>query len=208
MTIFENEHLIAVDKAPNVLTTPAREKADPRPCLGLQLQTQLGVQIYPVHRLDFEVSGLVLFAKTREAHRAAQGWFERTEVGKLYEAISTPQPAAGGDWQEWRANLVRGKKRSFEAPHGKPSLTRARVIARDGQVLWELEPVTGRPHQLRVQMAQHGFPIAGDKLYGAPVTAERPGIALKAVKLDFTRIGVRFGLPDVLTASALAWPAS
>jgi tRNA pseudouridine32 synthase/23S rRNA pseudouridine746 synthase len=205
MLLFENENFLAVDKPHAVLTTPARDKADPRPCLGLALQKQLGQQIYPVHRLDFEVAGLVLFAKNPAAHRLAQAWFEHTQIIKLYEAFSDRLPPALPEWEEWHAKLVRGKKRSFEAPHGKPSTTRARVVERGGRTLWELQPVTGRPHQLRVQMAQNGFPIRGDKLYGAPETPHK-GIALKAVHLDFSKVGERMGLPEHLSAPELVWP--
>ncbi|HMN69804.1 MAG TPA: pseudouridine synthase, partial [Bdellovibrionales bacterium] len=70
--VFENENLIAVDKPHGWLTTPARSADDPRPCLGRELQAAVGSQVYPVHRLDFEVGGLVLFARTAQAHRVAQ----------------------------------------------------------------------------------------------------------------------------------------
>lgn len=201
--IFENEHLIAADKPHCVLTTPARDKNDPRRCLGLELQRRAGQQIYPVHRLDFEVSGLVLFAKNPEAHRIAQKWFEAALVVKTYQAVAE-SGAGPSEWEEWRSKLVRGKRRSFEAPHGSLAITRARVTdVKRGT--WELQPVTGRPHQLRVEMAKHRAPICGDTLYGAKAV-ERPGIALRAVRLDLTGIAERLGLPDVLEASALMWP--
>jgi len=203
MTIlFENEHLIAVDKPVCVLTTPARDKSDPRICLGRDLQDQLKIQIYPVHRLDFEVSGVVLFAKTADAHRIAQKWFENADVKKTYNAIAEK---AGGseDWAEWRSRLVRGKRRSFEAAHGSPALTRARLI--DPKLrLWELQPVTGRPHQLRVEMAKRISPIAGDELYGAQPAAQK-GIALRAVSLDFSAITDRLSLPERIEAGPLVW---
>lgn len=191
--VFQNENLIAVDKDPLVLTTPARFADDPRPCLGRDLQKFVGRQIYPVHRLDFEVSGLVLFALDADAHRIAQRWFEVASVGKLYHAVAS-RPAAPSEWTEWRSRLVRGKRRTFEAPHGQPAHTRARSL--DGEA-WELQPVTGRPHQLRVEMAKRVAPILGDVLYGAPARPE-PGIALRAVALDFAGVGDRLGLPETL----------
>lgn len=201
--LFENEHLIAVDKPACVLTTPARTPDDPRPCLGRDLQKQLGVQIYPVHRLDFEVSGIVLFAKNPKAHTAAQKWFEHAQVLKTYEAVAESGEGPA-EWTEWRSKLVRGKRRSFEAPHGSPALTRARVT--DAQAKrWELQPITGRPHQLRVEMAKHQAPIQGDKLYGARETPHA-GIALRAVRLDFSKIEDRLGLPETLTTTPLVWP--
>jgi tRNA pseudouridine32 synthase/23S rRNA pseudouridine746 synthase len=200
MQIFQNEHLIAVDKRSGVLTTPARLSTDPRPCLGRELQTELGQQIYPVHRLDFEVSGLVLFAKTTEAHREAQRWFEQELVVKTYQARSAV-PASAMDWVEWSSKIVRGKRRSFEAEHGKLARTRARVLVSGG--LWELQPLTGRPHQLRVHMARHGYPIEGDTLYGGVALTSKNTICLRAVELDFSGIDKRFGLPERLSVEGL-----
>ncbi|MBX3021771.1 MAG: RNA pseudouridine synthase [Bdellovibrionales bacterium] len=204
--VFDNENLVAVDKSACWLTTPARERDDPRPCLGRDLQALLKQQIYPVHRLDFEVSGLVLFAKTPSAHRSAQKWFEQQMVDKTYQAVCE-RTGGTSEWSEWRSHLVRGKRRSFEAPHGSLSITRAR-LADPVRRLWELMPVTGRPHQLRVEMARHPGPIEGDVLYGATVEAtdSARGIALRAVALDFSRIEERLGLPQRLEVSALVWP--
>lgn len=200
--VFENEHLIVVDKPAGVLTTPARDPADPRRCLGRELQSQLGQQIYPVHRLDFEVSGLVMFTKTADAHRSAQRWFEHAQVAKLYRGQSLGTPAALAafvDVQEWQSHIVRGKRRSFVAPHGLLARTRARVVDVKA-ALWHLEPITGRPHQLRVEMARHGFPLRNDVLYGAPAEPAQVGISLRAVALGFESIKDRLGLPERLLA--------
>lgn len=212
MIVFENENFIAADKPHGWLTTPAREALDPRPCLGRDLQSQAGQQIYPVHRLDFEVSGLVLFAKNPPAHTAAQKWFEDLKIGKMYEAYSRggatrEVPSA---WQEWKSTLVRGKRRAFEAAHGKPAVTRARVIGevswKSIQLLsWELIPRTGRSHQLRFEMAKHGAPILGDTLYGGEA-GPKDWLALRARSLNFAQIPERFGLPENLSVSGLVLP--
>lgn len=206
--IFNSDHFCAVEKPAEWLTTPSRSQTDPRPCLGRELQRQLGVQIYPVHRLDFEVSGLVLFAKFQEAHRRAQVWFETGVVEKTYHALSRAGHAEPPwEWDEWHCRLVRGKRRAFEAAHGKEARTRARVVTvKDPSEAatfvtwkWELQPLTGRSHQLRYEMARHGYPILGDTLYGADPRTE-PGIALRAVGLDFTQVPAenRLGLPALL----------
>ncbi len=204
--VFINGNFIAVDKPHGWLTTPARDPADPRPCLGRLLQQQVGQQIYPVHRLDFEVSGLVLFALTSEAHREAQGWFEKSMVQKIYHALSNGSGGVTQDWQEWKSRLVRGKRRSFEASHGKEALTKARIVSDDhGILLWELMPLTGRPHQLRFEMAKHNFSILGDVLYGG--SAVKAGwIGLRAVKLDFSQVQDRFELPETLQVANLERP--
>lgn len=207
--IFENTELIVVDKPHGWLSTPARDAADPRPCVGRDVQTRAGQQIFPVHRLDFEVSGLLMFAKTREAHRDGQRWFEESAVRKTYHALSAPGAGDYEQWAEWHSKLARGKKRAFEAAHGKPSLTRARMVAGDSEYWeWELMPMTGRPHQLRFEMAKHFFPIIGDVLYGGKPAPIENWIGLRAVALDFTVIpdAGRFGLPQVLRAPDLRRP--
>lgn len=187
--IADNSHFVLVDKPSGMLTVPGRTGAeDPRPCLGWLLQKQLNCQLFPVHRLDFEVSGLVLFAKNAEAHRESNLWFEKRLVHKFYSALSPGFADASTLPQkfEWKSRLLRGKKRAYESPVGKPALTKATLLkSEDSQRLrWRLEPVTGRPHQLRYEMAKHGFAILGDQLYGSQVPYPE-GIALRAVRIEF-----------------------
>lgn len=203
-TVFENEHFAVADKPHGWLSTPAREANDPRPCLGRDLQMRVGVQIYPVHRLDFEVSGLVLFAKTTAAHRESQAWFEHGRVEKIYEAFSGTGAAPPEEWCEWRSRIAKGKRRAFEASHGKDSVTRARKTGVDeAWFKWELMPVTGRPHQLRFEMAKHGFPIVGDVLYGGLAQSRTDWIALRAVSLNLSALSERFGLPELLRVDGI-----
>lgn len=223
--VFENSDFIFCDKESGVLTTPGRpHEKDQRPCLGLELQENLQIQIYPVHRLDFEVSGLVLFAKNAKAHAIANSWFEHKKILKTYRALShfqdishllahQPAPAplhqpAEGDEFRWNRILDKGKKRAFESPRGKPSLTLARIteIRDDSNLLvWDLTPVTGRSHQLRYEMSRQGFPILGDKLYGSKVHFGSQAIALRAFKLSFENCpeAGSLGLPLEVKVAAL-----
>ena len=209
--VFQNEHFVVIDKPHGMLTVPARTgDADPRACAGRLLETMTGGQIFPVHRLDFEVGGLVIFARNATSHREASRWFEKHLVQKTYEAVATRQN--GATFVEtvtapdrpliWEAKLVRGKKRAFEAAHGKESLTRAwfvenLVLSGTEAELWRLEPVTGRSHQLRWEMQRHGRPILGDILYGGNPLPRQNTIALRAVQILFSPDVdfVRFGLP-------------
>ncbi|MEK2690770.1 RluA family pseudouridine synthase [Bdellovibrio sp. GT3] len=218
--VFENSHFVICDKPAGVLSTPSRMGAeDERNCLGIALQKQLGVQIYPVHRLDFEVSGLVMYAKNPEAHRKANAWFENKTVSKTYRALTTTQdfshiPAnvknsrekfAIGEGQkfEWKSRILRGKRRAFESPEGKDSLTLAQFLGIDdkGNLQWDLQPVTGRSHQLRFDLSRHGFPIVGDALYGSkqPWTG-KDSIALRAYRIDFSKApnAADFQLPSIV----------
>ena len=215
--VFENQHFVVCDKESGVLSVPSRfEKEDERLCLGTHLQKQLGIQIFPIHRLDFEVSGLVMYAKNAEAHRNGNEWFEGKLLQKTYGAMTSqqdfshiPQNVANsrkrielqvGQTFEWSSKILRGKRRAYESPSGKPSLTLAKFL-RETQnqfLLWELQPITGRSHQLRFDLSRHGFPIVGDKLYGSQILWGAESIALRAYELNFSRIKDlnRWGLPD------------
>lgn len=213
--VFENESFIFVNKDAMVLTVPPRMK-DNRPVLGLQLQQKLKTQIYPVHRLDYEVSGIVCYAKNEKAHRKSQYWFEDQRVTKFYEAVTTVQSfehwpvnvqnpkevisAEIGQEFHWESKILRGKKRSYFSPTGDNSKTIARIEkSEDQKIIWILNPITGKPHQLRLELSYHGFPIHGDELYGSKVKTSK-GICLNSYKLDFSRIDKdhRFNLPDFI----------
>jgi tRNA pseudouridine32 synthase/23S rRNA pseudouridine746 synthase len=211
--IFENSHVVIVDKPAGWLSVPSRQGEDDlRPCLGKLLEKQLSCKIWPVHRLDLEVTGLILFAKTAEAHKAANKWFELHEVIKTYEAWtrdSSDFPALGV-WTVWESVILRGKKRSFEAPHGKLAKTNAklceRTTVRDLPIaVWNLQPLTGRSHQLRFELAKRQRPIIGDALYGN--TDVNPGghIALRCFDLDFSNCSNshKFGLEDAVRINQL-----
>ena len=208
--LLETEFVLLVEKAAGWLTTPARMADDPRPCLGRELQKACGRQIFPVHRLDFEVSGLTVWAKDADSHRVTQKWFEDGTIRKLYQGIAVARAETPPrEFVEWSSRLVRGKKRTFAAAHGKPSKTLARVVdVTPPYWRWELVAVTGRPHQLRFEMAQHGCPLLGDTLYGGPPWPLPNALALRAVELNFAAIPVaqRLGLPEVFRIAELVLP--
>jgi len=224
--LFDNAHFIATDKPAGWLSVPSRQgQADARLCLGRHLEVQLGVRLWPVHRLDQEVTGLILFAKDEAAHRQASQWFEQRQVAKTYEALTgaaaLPAPGApallgsgvlpgAGTTFTWQSRLLRGKRRAYSSPYGKPSETQATFIGSKqvGAVtagFWQLHPHTGRPHQLRYDLSRHGFPILGDVLYGSLTPCPTPGIALRCVQLDFTACAnfAALGLPVLLQAPGL-----
>lgn len=221
--IFENAEFVAVDKPSGWLTVPSRfEKNDRRKVLGRELERELRTRLYPVHRLDFEVSGLVLFAKTAGAHRAGGSWFEKHRIQKTYEGLSRERDfshwpdnlkAAREDVpeeveQEWTCRILRGKRRGYEHPKGDPAVTRAKLLGADseGRLRWILRPETGRSHQLRFEMSRHGFPLLGDALYGSKEKWQGDDrIALRAVSLDLTRVEAaeRRELPETLFVKGL-----
>ncbi len=162
----------------------------------------------PVHRLDREVAGLVLVAKNSAAQSKASSYFERRILKKSYWALSlktdlsiqNPLPFTivkinnlnPEDSFDWKNKILRGKKRSYESQHGQLCQTLAQLksthtLHNYNIYFWELSPVTGRSHQLRLELAKHEHPIIGDALYFAPLGISfLNGIALCAVSLDFT----------------------
>ena len=220
--VFQSASWVVVDKPSGWLTVPGRFRNEiPENCLGTQLSSDLNQRLWPVHRLDKEVSGLVLFAKNAQAHKLANHWFENREVTKTYEAwtpLVEGQAFPAGE-VIWNLQLKRGKKRSFESPDGKEAITKAKTYGMFEQagykiLMWRLNPLTGRSHQLRVSLAKHYAPIIGDCLYGADPEFGRllswrqrspNSIGLRAVSLDFTAIDddPRGELPPMISVKGL-----
>lgn len=202
--LFENTDCVAVDKPAGWLAVPGRTADDQRPVLGHELEKQLGTRLLPIHRLDAEVSGIIIYAKTKDFHRDANMAFEKHSIQKNYQALTNLGPFAAGDARTWKSLLVRGKKRTFEAAHGKPAHTEALVLERTPTHLkWQLHPITGRSHQLRFELAKHGCPIVGDTLYGSTESWAAGGIALRSIKIIFPQeISQQWSLPHELCASS------
>ncbi len=204
----ENKRLVIVDKPAGWLSVPSRiGAADRRRCVGTTLQTQLGCRLWPTHRLDEEVTGLLLFAKDARAHAVLNAAFAERQVKKTYlAATSGPPPVDAGllETRRWTSLLMRGKKRAYVHPAGSEAITLATLLAMDEAGLhWRLQPLTGRAHQLRVELARRGCPIHGDALYGS----QHPygnGIALRAIALDFTTSAAAqaLGLPEIIEVEA------
>lgn len=214
--VFSNQHAAVVFKPAEQLSVPSRHGAtDPRPVTGRLLEAQLGQRVWPCHRLDEDVSGLLLFALNSDCHKAVNSWFELHKIQKLYQALACgegPLPKVGAE-QTWTCRLMRGKKRSYEAAFGKESVTKAVLNLppqndiHPSRSVWSLSPLTGRPHQLRYEMTRHGFPIVGDKLYGSTAEFNEPGIALRAVSLNLEACEGRekFGLPNTIALNEKLW---
>ena len=155
------------------------------------------------HRLDRAVSGVLLLATTPRAARQLARQFERREVRKTYLAVVTPTGAAPDSPFEWRDTIrkVPDEPRAEIVPSGaadgREAVTTGRVVtAADagprpdaaGTICLELEPLTGRMHQLRVQAASRGLPVVGDALYGGQPVA---GAHVEAIGLHAWRITFR-----------------
>jgi tRNA pseudouridine32 synthase / 23S rRNA pseudouridine746 synthase len=163
--------LIAVNKPAGLLSVPGRG-ADKQDCAVTRVQA-----LYPdaltVHRLDMATSGLLLFARGTSMQRALSLDFAERRVVKRYIALLAGRLDSGNAWAEVNLPLIADwpnrPRQKVDLQAGKPSLTRYRTLECDGaHSRVELEPVTGRTHQLRVHMLALGHPIVGDTLYGGP----------------------------------------
>jgi tRNA pseudouridine32 synthase/23S rRNA pseudouridine746 synthase len=186
-----SDALIVVDKPSGLLAVPGRG-THLQDCAASRVQAEFADALI-VHRLDMATSGLLLMARGAAVQRALSGAFARREIDKRYVAIVAgllPTPPGDG-WGEidlaLAADWPARPKQKVDAS-GKPSLTRYRVLAHDVQrqcTRVELQPMTGRSHQLRVHMLALGFPILGDTLYAPPdVQAQSTRLLLHASTLE------------------------
>ena len=171
--VYEDDWLLVLNKPAGLLTVPGRGEAK-QDCLSKRTQ-----DIYPealiVHRLDRDTSGLVVMARGIVAQRALNLSFEKRLVNKCYEAVVFGKLPVNREWQDIDLPLLvdwpNRPKRTVNYTDGQQALTRWRCIsvddARDCSRV-ELEPVTGRTHQLRVHMQALGHPMLGDTLYANP----------------------------------------
>jgi RluA family pseudouridine synthase len=158
------------------------------PYLLKLLEEQFG-RLWIVHRLDKVTSGVMVFARTAEAHRALNTQFERHEAQKVYHALVNGAP----EWEEHvakhplRINVGHSHRTMVDHTRGKPSETHFKVLKRyEGYGLLESTPATGRTHQIRVHAYALGHPLVGDLLYGAPKTDLISRPALHAISLTLT----------------------
>ena len=180
-----DEGLVVIDKPAGLLAVPGRGE-DRRDSAWLHTRALYGDALV-VHRLDMSTAGLMAFGRGAAAQRALSMAFERRTVEKRYVAIVAGNVEAEQgeidlplvvDWPNRPLQHV-------DHTTGKPSLTRWRVLERSAQrTRLELEPVTGRSHQLRVHLLAIGHPIVGDPLYAPPAARDAaPRLLLHACRL-------------------------
>ena len=187
--LFEDEHMVAINKPPAMVVHPAKGHWSGTLTAALAFHfkclSSVGGPTRPgiVHRLDRDTSGVILIAKTDNAHRSLASQFEQRTVNKEYLAIVSPTPDRDSDLinQPIGAHPYHREKKAIRENH---------LTSRDASSVYEVKqryqgfalilvkPRTGRTHQIRVHMAHVGYPVLCDKLYSG-----RSSLTLK----DLTR---------------------
>ncbi|WP_083569705.1 RluA family pseudouridine synthase [Flagellimonas taeanensis] len=184
--LFEDEHLVVVNKPAGMLSVPGRHIKDSVKARVLEKYSNANGPMI-VHRLDQDTSGIMIVALSKKAHKLLQQQFLERTIHKTYFAIlEKPIEETSGKIELPLALDIHNRPMQMvHYEHGRPALTLYEVIQKTAtQTLIKLNPVTGRSHQLRVHCAHKlglHAPIVGDNLYGTP--SER--LCLHAQQVEF-----------------------
>ena len=188
--LYHDDALLVLNKPSGLLSVPGRGE-DKQDCLSVRVQAEFSDALV-VHRLDMATSGLLLMARGLSAQKKLNAAFENRQIQKRYVACVAGHLPMDPQWQTIDLPiLVDWPNRPLRTihPQGQASVTLWRCIANaipalKGTSRLELEPLTGRSHQLRVHLQALGHPIAGDRLYApTDVQALAPRLLLHACSL-------------------------
>lgn len=171
--LYQDEHLLVADKPHFMPVTPSGRYL--QHTLLVRLKRRLGLpELSPLHRIDRDTAGLVLFSVQQRTRGAYQALFRDRAITKHYEAVA-PWPADLEFPREHRSRMQESAQffRMHEVPGEPNSHTHMEVLAtKGGWALYGLSPITGKRHQLRVHMAALGLPLRNDPFY--PVVNDPP----------------------------------
>lgn len=195
--LYEDNHIMAVEKEPGILTQQDSSGAlslldYAREYIKQKYNKPGRVFLGLVNRIDRPVSGIVIFARSSKAAQRLHREFSERKTMKIYVALTERSPDfPPGGWIERDDELVRLRGRTALADHNSRNVRDARmkftvVAADDRHSLLLVRLVTGRKHQIRTQLAALGMPIVGDELYGSREAAGYDSICLHAHYLRFS----------------------
>ena len=195
--LYEDEHILAVDKPAGMLVHPSRSRLTgtlANRVIGYYQRTGQKCAFHPITRLDRDTFGIVLLAKNAHIHGILNTFLSENKIQKTYHALVYSGPLEEtGNIDAPIARRPLPSLLRYVNPEGKPSLTEFTVLERKtGITKLALQPITGRTHQLRVHCAHMGFPILGDPQYGSEASQ-----AISA-KLGYTT--------QLLCAKSLSFP--
>lgn len=195
--LYLDDDIAVFDKPTGLASIP--ERNPDAACLLHLAETALGQKLFIVHRLDKEVSGLILFARHAAAHRFLNACFAGRTVEKRYLLLALGRIMSDRGQIDAAIRQYGSGRMGIDPERGKPSLTEYAVLKRfSGSSLVRAFPHTGRRHQLRVHFYSIGHPIAGDPRYGGTPTGPAwPRLMLHAEAIAFTTAA---GIPLEFTA--------
>lgn len=193
--LFEDNHLIAINKRAGDIVQvdmTGDESLDEKvkKYIAKKYNKLNGAFLGVVHRLDRPVSGVILFAKTSKALDRINRMFKEREMHKTYWAVVRNRPAkTEGNLVHWliknpQKNITKAYDEEVEGSM-RAELNYKLIGELGGYYLIEVDPITGRPHQIRVQLSTLGCPIVGDNKYGYPRGSLKKTICLHARRLQF-----------------------
>ncbi len=185
--IYQDEHLIAIDKPAGLLSVPGRG-VDLQDCALHRVKRRFPSALL-VHRLDEATSGLLLFALSPAVQKSLGAAFAARQVEKTYLAWvhGKQMPIQGVIDAPISVDWPHRPMRKIDQVAGQSAITHFKILSKDehsAHILCRLEPKTGRTHQLRVHMQHLGHPIVGDQMYGLPQDLS-PRLMLHASELKF-----------------------
>lgn len=194
--LYEDDHIIAINKPAGMVVHPA--PGHPRStfvnallyhCKNLEREDTSSLRPGIVHRIDKDTSGILLAAKTVEAHRALVQMFSERKIKKTYVAITIGAPKEGRLIAPLKRHPVKRQEMAVD-PLGKEAISDIEVIAKEQHfALVKVDIITGRTHQIRAHMKHLLTPILGDAMYGSENMNKKYGITrqyLHAHTIHFT----------------------
>jgi RluA family pseudouridine synthase len=183
--LFENESILAVNKPEGLASIPGHTTGEGS--LFELLQSAFPQKLYAVHRLDKEVSGVILFAKNVAVHKYLNDQFSQRNVRKTYLALTQGVVAETSGIIDKPIRRFGSGRMGVDPQQGKPCITQFDVAEWFGSyTLVKVYPVTGRRHQIRVHLYSIGHPIVGDLRYGNKAVQRLfPRLMLHAQEIAF-----------------------